>query len=55
MPLASVGVVVDDGICNGLHCFTPLEQSGGARVAHHLLVSVLRLFNNLQRNLAEKC
>ena len=52
MPLASVGVVVDDGICNGLHCFTPLEQSGDMRVAHHLLVSVLRLFDNPQRDSA---
>ena len=49
---ADVGTVEVAG--RGGHCFTPLEQSSGARVAHHLLVSVLRLFNNLQRNLAEE-
>jgi len=48
---ADVGTVEVAG--RGGHCFTPLEQSGGAHAVRHLLVSVLRLFNNPQSDSAQ--
>lgn len=38
----------------GGHRVTPSKQSGDAGGARHLIVRLLRLFDNLQRQLADK-